>query len=78
MEHPQILPTDETVAPQLCQIVAVKIDLGGVHRHPRWEALVVVVAALDDVLRPGVVVEAGAALRALHTTITREEVTAHA
>ena len=76
MEHPEVLSTDETVASQLCQIISVEIDLRCVHRHPRGQALVVVVAALDDVLRPGVVVEAGAALRAGHLAVTRVKLAA--
>ena len=51
---------------------------GGVHGDEWWDGLVTASRALDNVGRPGGIVEAGAALRALHPTVAPVEVAAHA
>ena len=58
--------------------VAVKMDDGGVHGDERGHVGEVARRALDHVVGPGVVVVAGAALRALHPAVAGKEVAAEA
>ena len=73
------LAADEGLALERAhKVVAVQVDGGGVHGDEGRDLGVAPHGALDDVLRPGRVVEAGAALGALHAAVTGKEVAAHA
>ena len=58
------------------EIVAVKINLGGIHGHVGGKMVIIIVCALNDIFGPGVVMVAGAIAGAGHLTITGVVVTA--
>ena len=74
--HPP--PPDEALRVDVAEVVAVHADDGGVHGDEEGHVGVVAGGALDDVDGPGRVVEAVAALGALHSAVAGEEVAAHA
>ncbi len=74
----EVLPPDERLSRDVSQSVAVQVHGGGVHGDELGDTLVIATAALDDVGRPGLIVEALAAVRALHATVAGVEVAAHA
>ena len=74
--HPP--PPDEALRVDVAEVVAVHADDGGVHGDEEGHVGVVAGGALDDVDGPGRVVEAGAALGALHAAVAGVKVAAHA
>ena len=74
--HPP--PPDEALRVDVAEVVAVHADDGGVHGDEEGHVGVVAGGALDDVDGPGRVMEAGAALGALHAAVAGVEVAAHA
>ena len=76
VEHAHVLATDEHVVLQLAQIVAVEINLGGVHGYPSGDLAGTESRAVDDVSVPGLIVIALAVRRAGHLAVAGVKVAA--
>ena len=69
MNHCHSRPTQKHLGPQLPKVVAVEVEDGGVHGDLPGHVGEVPGGALDHVEGPGLVVVAGARVRAFHPTV---------
>ena len=76
VEHLQVLPSNEGVAPQLADVVPVQEQLGRIHGQLGRQICEVGAGALGYVLRPRVVVVAVASAGTCHLAVARIIVTA--
>ena len=77
-ETTQVCPSQEALRLQVSQRVPVQPHFSGVKGKEQRDVVVPLGRAGDDVVRPGSVVQAVAAVRALEATVAGEEVAAHA
>ena len=73
-----VTSSNEAGSDQLGHVVAIEVDLSGVHGDEGGHVCVVAGRALDLVRSPLRVVEAGAVVGALHAAVAGEEVAAEA
>ena len=76
VKRTQVLAPDERVARQFRQVVAVQVELSGVHRDAVGQVGVEGTGAFDDVGRPSGIVIAITTLRARHFAIASVEIAA--